>query len=1009
MAIRVGGEGLIAAHRDTPEGARHRGNHHEFCWRLRVRRYDHAGSAGQSTTGSPVAVGSELRSAYLPWGRRLLERGEELALLRGSVRSARGGSGRALAIEGAAGIGKTALLRSTRESAEKAGLRVLVAQAREIERDLAWGLVRELFEPALRRESPRGRAALLEGAAGLAERALGKGDPGEAAGNDDATGAALHGLYWLTVNLSERSPVLVAVDDVHWADVPSLRWLAYLAARVEDLPVLVAITIRSGEPGTDQGVLPELVEHAQSVRPPALSAEAASQLVREALGEMAEDRFCAACHSATRGNPFLLRELLSQLRHEGTRPTDEEAERVLGLHPESVGRSVLLRLARLSHAAIDLARAVAVLGGRGAISTVARLAGLKEEEATDLADDLVRADILAGAMPLDFVHPLVRAAVYAEIPPVRRGQLHARAAELIAEQAASPEEVAGHLMAAAPRADPTVVASLREAADVATARGAPETAIAYLRRAVAEPPDASERAAIRWRLGLAESSAGDPAAAEDLAAALELTRDPVEYAHLALDLGRVLTNAGRLGQACDVIEGAIERLAGRNHDLELRLEAEFLEAASYSAEARSRANSMLDRLRPPDRGGTPGERLLLARLAFEAATGGGTAAEAIELARRALADGRLLVEETAESQTAYSAADALMLCDEYDEPLALYDRALADARERGSVLGVAFALLERAYLNFRRGAIPDAETDARETIHALELAGWDWGLPAAAAFLIYALIEQGRFADAEEVVSQHGPGDGLPASRPWIRFRHARGRLRIARGQIREGLDDLLSCGRSLRAWNEEAVGSEPWRASAAPALLALGQHEEARRLAAEQLRLARHFGAPRSLGIALHTAGLVAGDDRCLDLLGEAVAVLEPSPARLDCARALCELGAAIRRAGRRRDARQPLRMALDLAGKCGATALAERARAELLTAGARPRRDRVEGRRALTASELRIAEMAAAGKTNREIAQGLFLSLRTVETHLTHAYQKLDIASRAELGAALRAAEES
>ena len=182
-----------------------------------------------------------------------------------------------------------------------------------------------------------------------------------------------------------------------------------------------------------------------------------------------------------------------------------------------------------------------------------------------------------------------------------------------------------------------------------------------------------------------------------------------------------------------------------------------------------------------------------------------------------------------------------------------------------------------------------------------------------------------------------------------------------------------------------------------------MGAEDRAEELVAEDVGLARAVGAPHALGIALRAAGLIAGGNRGLERLAEAATVLERSGVDLELARTLTDQGAALRRAGRRRDARAPLRRALDLAMRCGAIALARRAREELVAAGAKPRRERISGVAALTASELRVAQMAAQGLTNRQIAQALFITMRTVSAHLGHVYSKLDISDRAQLPAVL------
>jgi len=194
-----------------------------------------------------------------------------------------------------------------------------------------------------------------------------------------------------------------------------------------------------------------------------------------------------------------------------------------------------------------------------------------------------------------------------------------------------------------------------------------------------------------------------------------------------------------------------------------------------------------------------------------------------------------------------------------------------------------------------------------------------------------------------------------------------------------------------------------PWRSDLALLHARLGERHRAAELIAEDVMLAREFGAPHALGIALRAAGLIEGGAVGLQQLAEAADLLDGSGFDLEFARTPTERGAALRRAGRRRDAQHILRRGLDVATRCGTLALAKQAREELRLAGARPRRGRIRGIDALTASERRVASMAAGGMTNREIAQALFITLRTVETHLTTIYRKLDIAGRERLSEAL------
>jgi DNA-binding CsgD family transcriptional regulator len=269
--------------------------------------------------------------------------------------------------------------------------------------------------------------------------------------------------------------------------------------------------------------------------------------------------------------------------------------------------------------------------------------------------------------------------------------------------------------------------------------------------------------------------------------------------------------------------------------------------------------------------------------------------------------------------------------------------------------------------------------------------------------LIETLAERGEFEAAEAADQRYRLAERFPTTLPAGSVLAARGRLRLAELRPAAALSDLLAAGELLARLRSPSPSVAPWRSDAALAHLALGAPAEARALAAEEVALAQAYHGPRTLGIALRAAGLAEGGRRGIQLLRQAARVLEGSSARLERARAMTDLGAALRRAGRRAESREILRPALDLAHRCGALALTERAHTELVTAGGRPRRLIISGLDSLTPSERRVAQLAAAGLSNRDIAQNLFITTRTVEGHLTHAYHKLAITSREQLPAAL------
>src|SRR6266566_5158899 len=311
-------------------------------------------------------------------------------------------------------------------------------------------------------------------------------------------------------------------------------------------------------------------------------------------------------------------------------------------------------------------------------------------------------------------------------------------------------------------------------------------------------------------------------------------------------------------------------------------------------------------------------------------------------------------------------------------------------------------LAGRGWLALRSGDLGAAEGDTRTALAATALPAPPMYRVMNGALLVEALVDQGDLDAAEQVLAPlecEAEGRSLIAAA----LRFARGRLRIAQGRIGEALEDFLAVGVLFTRSLVTCPGGLPWRSEAALAHLALGDRESAGRLAEEELQLARAFGAPRALGVAKRAAGVVAGGERGASLLREAIDAFERGDASLERARALADLGAMLRRRNRRTEARELLREALDAAHRAGARSLAEYAETELRATGARPRRVLLTGLDSLTASERRIAELASEGLTNREIAQSLFVTARTVEGHLTSVFRKLRVHSRDELPAAL------
>jgi DNA-binding CsgD family transcriptional regulator len=937
----------------------------------------------------------------------LLEREAELETLGTALDAARAGSGSLLVVEGHAGLGKSQLLAAARGFAKGTGVRTLCARGSELERDFPFGIALQLLEPILATSDPRQRARLLDGAAGLANPLF---DPSEAAlrapgaGEDDLF-SLLHGLYWLTANIAEDGPLLLAVDDAHWADAPSLRFLLYLAQRLAELPVAAVIACRTGDPGVDEELLAKLSAHqtAERIDLGPLSDGAVERLVKTSFLDDVTPRFSAACAGVTRGNPLLLQQLLAAVEAEGLHPDSSGARRVDELGPETVSRSVLLRLSALQLGATALARAASVLGDGAPMRRAADLARLETGVAREAADALAGSEILRPGEPLAFVHPIVRAAIYTELPPAERGRLHATAATLLRAEEAPAEQIAPHLLVGEPGREEWVVDTLQSAAARALRGGAPASAVRYLERALAEPPPRARRAEVLAELGRAAAAAGDPSAIEHLEAALLAVDTPEHRAEISYAIGLALMAGGRHREAAETFDRGLDELSERDSELGLRLEAGFVSAARRSVATLPLA---VARMRPllarPFTGASPGERALLAHVAYERALAGDARDRTREAANSALGGGRLLAEDTADGFSFYRAVEALAWADELDAASDALAAAVEDAQRSGSVFGYATACYVRAEVHLRAGRVGEAQADAQTAVDASR-DGWRFALPAAHAVLSRALAEQGELEAAGAALELPGGEERWEASVTLSQLLEARGWLALNRNDPEAALEYFQECRRRqgwIQAPNPAVMA---WRSGAALACLALEEQDRAELLAEQELQLARDFGAPRAIGVALRATGLVHGGELGLERLAEAVAVLDGSPAALELARARTDFGAALRRAGRRQDAQEELRHALDVAHRCGASALEERAREELSLAGARPRRPQITGLEALTASERRVAELAAAGATNREVAQALFVTVKTVEWHLRNAYGKLEISGRRELAAAL------
>ncbi|MEY9949724.1 transcriptional regulator with XRE-family HTH domain/DNA-binding CsgD family transcriptional regulator [Kitasatospora sp. GAS1066B] len=937
-------------------------------------------------------------------GSGLLDRQGQLAVLERAAAEARAGRGAVVLVRAGAGMGKTALLHAWAAVQHPREMRVASASGAELEQDFAFSVLRQLVEPLLARAGHAGRERLLSGPAQLASHALGAQGAGGAGGLlPEASLGLLHSLHWLMVHVTDDGPLALVVDDAHWADLPSLRWLEYLARRLHGLPLLLVLAGRP-DSGPQAGALLEQIARQPYCLPvelPGLGADSVAHLVRASLGP-AEPGFTTACADAAQGNPLLLRELLRTLADSEVRPSDDQAHLVEEFRGRILAGTVVQRLTGQPEPVLRLVRALAVLGDGAAWPVVAQLAGLGEAQARQLGRRLQRTGVLAPGQAARFDHPLVRAAVAeAVLEPAELAAEHARAAELLRCDGAADDLVAAHLLLTEPAGEAWRVAALRQAARTTRDRGAPETTVTYLRRALREPVCAQERGPLLLELGKDELQVDAAAARHHLAQAAAALADPYSRAEAAYRLGTSLFLGHQHHSAVDVLARAVEDLRHTDDGTGLAREVSwFLQAQmvligydqlSTLPAARQHAQRLWEYKLAGD---TPGECAVLAALSASAVTGYASAQVTNDLLDRALRGGLAGIDA---SQILVSLAGlAFVATDRLDDAAAQFGQ-IADVGGRfGSFLMVSAAMTWHLLVHTRRGQqLPLTADFGHPGTTSVE--GMESVQLAMTALLGESLLERSDLPSATAVLAPDAGHD--KAGWAWQGLAHlARARLHEARGNLAAALAVLLEYGAQEKRAQVANLAMTPWRSRAAALHLALGQRTDALQLATEELELAHRWGTERAIGVASRSLGAVQGGREGQALLRDAVDLLKRSPARLELARAQYDLATALTHTGETDQARQILSQALDLADTCGSTLLAGQARSALTALGEHPKPAPAPIPR-LSLTEHRLLELIHAGHTDRQVAQALLLTPQEATSMAKQISRKLGMTSRAEL----------
>lgn len=951
----------------------------------------------------------------------LRERDDALALLTAETERARTGTGGLVLLRGATGTGRTAVLEAAARHAADRGLRVLRARCSPEDTGVPFATVLHLL------------GTVPE----FADMAPGDDDRGSAAR-----------LWRLLRSYAAERPLLVAVDDVHLADGPSRRWLVEAARRVDCLPVLMVVTERSQydiEPrpaGLTQALSPSLVR-THTLAP--LSDAAADGLVRAAF-PTAGPHWTAQCVRAGAGSPLLLHALLDDLggtpRQDGAAPAGVPPlpDTSAALYPGTYPAAVSWWLNSAGPATADVARCLAALEQAWPQPAEAVPADPGRTGATACGDPRPPSaspepgdphDLLAEAADADparvagwlaamtrlgllrpdatgrprYAHPLLRDAVLTGWPRPRREAAHRAAAEAMLRRGDRVEAVARHLLRTPAVGQPWALRVLRDAVTVAVHDARPADAVGYLRRALDEPLRDDLRQRLLTELGSLEYASADaPAAIARLAEAQHLPADPRNRVRTAVALGTALAGRGEIRTAMEVLRRTEGRLSGHPDLTRTVQTAGALLSDEDLATRREVYRSLCETgEQSPELVGTAGQALLVR---YASTAGLISAQEAMTRVRALLAQP---TDPLAEPFLLGTAAAVAQWADELDEADRLVERGLA-GQHPALLHPMHHALLNtRADIAGARGDYARLLPAEPGTGPAGDRARPRTGPSNLDAHALMALVHTGRIDEAQRFADRF---DLREVAENWElnRFLYARGVLRAATGDRAGALHDFLECGRRQSAREVVSPVVTPWRTAIAECRLALGGGQDALALATEELRLARVWNTPRTVGRALRVLGTATGGRRGLELAEEAVRVLRDAPVDTDVelAPALFAQGRQLVAAGERGRARACLREAADVAERKGALRLVALAEQALRESGARGPVTAASGSGALTGSERRIAELAADGRTNTEIAELLHLARRTVETHLTSTYRKLRIRRRTELPAALQQTRE-
>ncbi|SCL14060.1 regulatory protein, luxR family [Micromonospora nigra] len=884
-------------------------------------------------------------------------------------------------VSGPVGVGKTTLLQAFVRRAAEAGVAVLSASASRAERTVPLEVVRQLVRTAPLTDATRDRVGRLIDRGALAWI--------EADDDEERCASVTAAIGGELLELAARGQLVVTVDDVHHADVPSLRCLDYAARRVAGLAVLIVLTESPRTRPWHPTAYAELMQPARlrRVRLPLLSPTGTYRILADRVGVPVARTIADEAHRISGGNPLLVRALADD-HLAATGRTDRP---VAG---EAFREAVLSCLYRCDHLVLTTARALAVAEEPLHGPLIPHLVGLRPESNLRAVDPSTSAGLITGG---GLRHPAVGQAVLDGMTTEERARLHRAAAILLHADSAPPTRIAPHLVGTDHLNEPWMAQTLLDAGEQLMLDGEVETARRFLRRANRDCADECLRARIRSALASAEWRVDPQAAVPHLVGVATAVRAGHLGSRQAAGPIQYLLWHGQVDRARELIRHLDDRADG----VDPRSAAELLVTRGWMTTLYPAVAAYTDRGPLPVR-----DPLTLARVKrrLQGITMLGSVLErgdaaVVEDAERVLTTLRL--DDEASIWTAVCVVVALIYADRLDLAEEWCHRLTDTAADRRHPTPSAVVRALAAAVAARRGDLPHARDLAEEALNRLTPKGWGVFIGIPLSVRLMALTGLHEWDDAAQCLRTAVPA-ALFETPFGLLYLHARGGYALASGNPDGALADFQLCGQLMTAWRLDLPALVPWRTEAARALLLMGRRQQAEKLIREQLELLRPMHA-RCRGAALRVlASTQEGPERIRHLRG-AVRLLRQCGDRMELARALTDLGQAYQQAGDLRQARNASRAARTLAEQCSVPALRP--------AAPGPRDSSVEATdetmvlvTGLSDAESRVATLAAQGHTNREIAEKMFLTVSAIEQRLTRIYRKLDVHSRSELAARLR-----